>query len=751
MSAKATSSITIADISDGTDGTGIASTTVTYQAGSSGTTKPTGTWSTSIPSTSASAPYLWTKVTYTYTDGRTPLDVYSVGSTPEGIEVGGKNLYLGTKDFSGGTRWGAINYWNRSPETYNGFTIMVRTGAWCGLYQNFYGNVGETYTFSGYVKKTGGTTYVFTIHGSGICSPDSAVIGTEVNVWEHFSFTTTVTQTGTLPFRVENSSTSESTYICGLKLEKGNKATDWTPAPEDIDAGISSAQSTANTAVSNAATAQSTANTARNEAAAAAKTATNYMNYDSNGLVIGNLTASSLGRNILIDSDSVDIRNGSTVLASYGDNYVYLGKGSVGSHISFCNDKFIMRLNESDFTMTGNTKLNLTSQHGIELYSYASSKNYTDIRMSLTSTTIKSMVVDYDSESIFGADNISIHLKPNDINNKTGINISSGTIALTAGTAKHGSNLLMSGKLANSYYGMTVNGEDSIWIRTTSQGILPYQSGGSSAGHCYLGTSSWYFAYAYIQTIYGTTIYEGGTSLSSKYAAKSHTHSYLPLTGGTVNGTITADDLKSVGGLSITCAYSSTASVACHWKDGSSHALVLSGEDGLSSYLGWSGSSSYATVTTIRGRTCKYSNSSGTSTLSDIRLKKDFRDLDVYDKFFDSIEPCAFRMKTGSSGRYHVGYKAQQIEQALLDSGLTTQDFGGFIRSPYTIDKDDPEGIEVHEEAGIKEGEDELGLIYTEFSAMNTYQIQKCKREISELKSEISELKQIISQLRREL
>ena len=121
--------------------------------------------------------------------------------------------------------------------------------------------------------------------------------------------------------------------------------------------------------------------------------------------------------------------------------------------------------------------------------------------------------------------------------------------------------------------------------------------------------------------------------------------------------------------------------------------------------------------------------------------------MDVYDKFFDSIEPCAFRMKTGSSGRYHVGYKAQQIEQALLDSGLTTQDFGGFIRSPYTIDKDDPEGIEVYEEAGIKEGDDELSLIYTEFAAMNTYQIQKCKKEISNLKNEIAELKNIISNL----
>lgn len=34
-------------------------------------------------------------------------------------------------------------------------------------------------------------------------------------------------------------------YIKNLKLEKGNKATDWTPAPEDVDEEISNAQSTA--------------------------------------------------------------------------------------------------------------------------------------------------------------------------------------------------------------------------------------------------------------------------------------------------------------------------------------------------------------------------------------------------------------------------------------------------------------------------------------------------------------------------
>ncbi len=37
------------------------------------------------------------------------------------------------------------------------------------------------------------------------------------------------------------------------------------------------------------------------------------------------------------------------------------------------------------------------------------------------------------------------------------------------------------------------------------------------------------------------SIYEAGTSLSSKYAALSHSHSYLPLSGGTITGTIRYD------------------------------------------------------------------------------------------------------------------------------------------------------------------------------------------------------------------
>ena len=29
-------------------------------------------------------------------------------------------------------------------------------------------------------------------------------------------------------------------YICGVKFEEGNKATDWSPAPEDMETTVSS-------------------------------------------------------------------------------------------------------------------------------------------------------------------------------------------------------------------------------------------------------------------------------------------------------------------------------------------------------------------------------------------------------------------------------------------------------------------------------------------------------------------------------
>ena len=112
-----------------------------------------------------------------------------------------------------------------------------------------------------------------------------------------------------------------------------------TQAEEDVDA----AQSTANTAKSTASTANTTANAAKTAAANAqtaannaAKTATNYLKFDSSGLVVGNHTTTLTG-NTQITSSGVNIRNGTSVLASFGADAIELGRNSDTSKLTLAN------------------------------------------------------------------------------------------------------------------------------------------------------------------------------------------------------------------------------------------------------------------------------------------------------------------------------------------------------------------------------------------------------------------------------
>ena len=73
----------------------------------------------------------------------------------------------------------------------------------------------------------------------------------------------------------------------------------------------------------------------------------------------------------------------------------------------------------------------------------------------------------------------------------------------TLSTTDHTHSNYLGAKSDGTYYGMaSPTGADNVWIRTTSQGILPYQAGNAGSGHNYLGTSTWYFAHAYIDTVH---------------------------------------------------------------------------------------------------------------------------------------------------------------------------------------------------------------------------------------------------------
>lgn len=80
----------------------------------------------------------------------------------------------------------------------------------------------------------------------------------------------------------------------------------------------------------------------------AGRTATNYLSQDDSGIMIYDATdgstqspSSATSKNVFIDSDSVDIRNGQEVLASFGSD-VKIGK-STNSNVSISNNQLIFK------------------------------------------------------------------------------------------------------------------------------------------------------------------------------------------------------------------------------------------------------------------------------------------------------------------------------------------------------------------------------------------------------------------------
>ena len=163
------------------------------------------------------------------------------------IQIGGRNLYTGTKDFSG-SDWKNIDNW-QNDGTQNGFAIKKRSEPWGGLCQEIQAKTGEQYTFSCWMKSESLNNYMFLGHCGSLSdnSSRSAIVSpvylTETNTFQKVSFVIKVTSGGILRAGIERTENDGAIWVCGLKLEKGNHPTDWTPAPEDIQTAILSTKS----------------------------------------------------------------------------------------------------------------------------------------------------------------------------------------------------------------------------------------------------------------------------------------------------------------------------------------------------------------------------------------------------------------------------------------------------------------------------------------------------------------------------
>ena len=108
----------------------------------------------------------------------------------------------------------------------------------------------------------------------------------------------------------------------------------------------------------------------------------------------------------------------------------------------------------------------------------------------------------------------------------------------------------------NNYWGLKDPSGGDGWIRTTTQGIIPNQSGSAGAGHGSLGTSTWYFSTAYIDNIYG---YLNGNISGSSASCTGNAATASKLTTSS-KGSATQPVYFS-GGVPVACTYTLGKSV----------------------------------------------------------------------------------------------------------------------------------------------------------------------------------------------
>ena len=124
---------------------------------------------------------------------------------------------------------------------------------------------------------------------------------------------------------------------------------------------------------------------------------------------------------------------------------------------------------------------------------------------------------------------------------------------------------------------------------------------------------------------------------------------------------------------------------------------------------------------------------SGIIGTSDRKLKNNITyDLTKYDAFFDSLRPASFKFNDSSSGRTHLGFIAQDIQDSLFINNLTRKDFGGIVLFGNGYDK--------KTDSIISEIQTTYGLRYEELHAIEVYEIQKLKKRVHELESIILQM-----------
>ncbi|WP_237052143.1 phage tail protein [Mannheimia haemolytica] len=165
----------------------------------------------------------------------------------DNINIGGRNL-LRDSEFNAYNKWGnpQIDF----TENANRRTIKVTSTGTNGpvgicssnRHSTSYFQQGETYTLSLFARGSKALDYLYLMRqdGNNVRLPVINVASeTEFNHYKLTFKAPFTTQQGYVLIGFRQTSTEQFVEFYSVKLEKGNVATDWTPAPEDVDSAVS--------------------------------------------------------------------------------------------------------------------------------------------------------------------------------------------------------------------------------------------------------------------------------------------------------------------------------------------------------------------------------------------------------------------------------------------------------------------------------------------------------------------------------
>ena len=180
--------------------------------------------------------------------------------------------------------------------------------------------------------------------------------------------------------------------------------------------------------------------------------------------------------------------------------------------------------------------------------------------------------------------------------------------------------------------------------------------------------------------INGTSIMTGTVRASTLEGGSVSLLNYIGNTVGmmTMTGASSANfaiDLTSYGALRLVAS-----SGAAYIQGGGGAAVGCTSEVSINGGNLRPASTSLSCGTSTWPWSAVYANTSTIQT-SDRRQKHDIEDLpEKYITMLDQIPPKRFKLNSGQSGRYHVGFIAQDVEAAMIAAGIDSTEFGGWCK-----------------------------------------------------------------------